>query len=437
MKDLAAILFTVAAGCSTTTDTSFRVTGHLDASAATHVVATTPSHSAVSRSASRIDGDGNFTIDLDPGYAWELTFADSTKLGAQMIAGTLQAGSLDALVPQGSGSLDLGNVTIDSNGRAHGTTAFGDVASALGLDAAVAERLGASDDLATRYANPDMDNDGVIDALEADRDFRLDFYSTLHLTIAGTDATIDDLIRGNENGNLGVDYVQTGIVASMPTAMAAEMPRATMAFDTMFYGDSLGAATPGVQPGTAIGAPELIVGTVDGYPTGAVFTPAGHDLPSGDYQVAIGATQVTFADVRATPDAQLAAGTNLVVPFMKLVPTESDCVTDCQIQTISYQWMRNTAAGWNAADAAEVSHDAHLAIVRSHAGALQTMSVDLAATPSADVAWSSVPTAKGMTAADLAGMTTGELCYFSVTYTDQIGIQTTSTITNPNPACTP
>ena len=43
-----------------------------------------------------------------------------------------------------------------------------------------------------------------------------------------------------------------------------------------------------------------------------------------------------------------------------------------------------------------------------------------------------------MAASDLAGITTGELCYFSVTYADEVGMQLTSTIARePDPACTP
>lgn len=436
MKELAATLLALAAGCSTTTDTAFHVSGRVDSKTVTHVVATTPSHIATSRIAAQVDGDGGFELALDPGYAWVLSFANSRQVGMQMLEGTLQAGSLDALVPRAAGSLDLGTITMQA-GFARATVAWSDVTSALGIDDATGEHLGAADDLATRYANPDMDNDGVLDALQADHDFRLDLTGTLRVTIGGRDASIDDLVRNQMTGDVGVHYLETGIVASMPAAFAGQMSGATITFGDTFYGSSLGAATPATPAGTAIGEPELKVGRVDGTPTLGVFASPGHDVPAGQYDITIGDQVVSFGDVRPSGDAQLAAGRNLVVPFMQLVPTEADCVSDCQIKSIGYTWMRSTADGWVPATAGELTRPAHLDIVRAHAGSTQALGVDMPATPNAQIEWAAMPMAKGMVPNDLAGITTSELCYFSVTYDDQVGMKLTSLISNPDPACSP
>jgi len=363
-----------------------------------------------------------------------VAFVDRRKVGAAMFVGSLQAGSLDALVPHDPGSIDLGTIAID-DGRAHPSATTSEVIAALGLDPAVAERLGASDDLATRYANPDVDNDGMIDALEPSADFRLDLFADLRVTITGHDATLDDLLRGAMTGSdVGVDYRDTGIVMSMPRSYAHDFTAAAMTFEGDYYGSMLGGATPVVPAGTAIGAPELELGTVDGYPSVAVFARAGHDLPRGTYTLAAGDRVFAFADVRPPADADLAGGHGLVVPFMQIAPVAPGCTADCRLDSISYTWMRSTADGWVAADASEVVHPAHLDVVRQHAGTLQYLGADLPAVPSASVAWQQM-TSDTMSPAELAGITTAELCYFAVTYDDQVGMRVTSRIANP--ACYP
>ena len=401
------------------------------------MVATTPSHRLGARVASRIDGDDNFAIDLEPGYAWVLTFADSRQVGAQMIEGTLQAGSLDALVPQGAGSLDLGTVSIE-NGRGKPTAAWSDITAALGLDSAVADRLGAARTISpTRYANPDMDGDGVIDALQADRDFRLDFYGTLRVTVDGNDATIEDLVRGNITGNVGVHYLQTGIVASMPRRWRPGCRTRRWRSTRCSTARSSAPRHPASSP-----APRSASPSSSSAPPTAIRPPrCSRPQATTCRSATTRSRSARSGDVRRRPPEQrhaVACGRQrAIVPFLKLVPTEADCLTDCHIQTISYQWMRNTAAGWVAADATELAQTAHLDIVRSYDGAMQYLGLDLAATPQADIAWSAVPMAEGMTRLDLAGITTGELCYVSVTYDDQIGVQTTSMIANPAAGCTP
>jgi hypothetical protein len=428
MKTLAVVLAVVAAGCSTDTDPWFGISGHVSAPNVTHVVASTPSHRAIQKVATRVDANGNFAFDLDPGYAWVVSFVDANQVGEAMLVGSLQIGSLDALVPRGPGSLDLGEVTV-GRGRARSTTAWADVIAALGIDDATAERLGAADDLATRYANPDIDNDGTIDALERDADFRVDLFGSLGLTVDGRDATLDDLVRA-PSGAVGVHYLQTGIVVSIPRTYGADLTSARMTFDGDFYGTSLGDATPVVPAGTPVTQPEVLLGNVDGYPTIGVFARAGHDLPTGTYTVTTTHHAFTFADVRPGGDAQLGAGRNLVVPFLHIVPSVPGCAADCFLDSIEYTWMRSTVDGWVPAEAGELVHTAHLDIVRDYAGARQAFRAELAPVPTATIPWRTMQT-DGMTPAQLAGVTTGQLCYVSVTYDDQVGMRVTSRIANP------
>jgi len=62
---------------------------------------------------------------------------------------------------------------------------------------------------------------------------------------------------------------------------------------------------------------------------------------------------------------------------------------------------------------------------------MQTLGMNMPATPSSVLAWSALALAKGMTADELAGITTAELCYVAVSYDDGVGMKVTSQVTNP------
>ncbi|HET9993441.1 MAG TPA: hypothetical protein VFQ65_33120, partial [Kofleriaceae bacterium] len=283
--------------------------GHVDG--ATHVVASTPSHLAIQKVATPVAANGSFDLALAPGYAWSIAFVDSHQVGSAMVVGSLAAGDVDAFVPAAAGGVDLGNVTFA--GRAHPSIATGELVAALGMTASP----GTTDDLATRYANPDVDNDGVLDALQPDRDYRLDFLAKAELTNGGHVATIDDLVRGMSF--IGVAYVQTGIVVSLPpvrNAVDHRLDGAMMAFTAPYYGTYEGAATPVTPAGSAVGAPELKLGTVDGYPTIGAFARGGFDLPRGDYTVALRDQVLTFSDVQPPHATDLA--NEVLVPVVQL-----------------------------------------------------------------------------------------------------------------------
>ena len=376
--------------------------GHVDG--ATHVVASTASHIATPSVAATVAANGSFDLPLAPGYAWSISFVDSHQVGSSMVVGSLTAGGVDAFLPAEPGSIDLGNVTFGD--RAHASVATADLVAALGMTTAGA----ATDDLATRYANPDVDNDGVIDALEPGHDYRLDFLAKAELTTSGHVATIDDMVRGMNY--IGFAYIQTGIVVSLPPLRGAidhRVDGAIMAFDADYHGSSQGATTPVSPAGTAIVAPELAIGTVEGRPSIAVFARGGFDLPSGDYTVALRDQVLTFSSVEPPHANELQ--NDVIVPVAQLVPAAPGCVADCPLASLHTEWMRHASGGWNAAEA--VTHGAHVDFVRMDGTML---GIDLPATTTSDVA--------------TTAMMAGQLRYIQLTYTDEVGMQVTLQIGN-------
>lgn len=386
--------------------------GHVDR--ATYVVASTASHVALQKIATPVATDGSFDLALAPGYAWSIAFVDSHQVGSAMLIGSLAADDVDAFVPAAAGGLDLGNITFGD--RARPSIRTGELVAALGM----AANPGVTDDLATRYANPDVDNDGVLDALQPDHAYRLDFLAKAELTNGGHVATIDDLVRGISY--IGVAYVQTGIVVSLPPlrdAVDHRLDGALMAFTGPYYGSYEGAATPVTPPGSAIGAPELRLGTVDGDPTIGAFARGGFDLPRGEYTIALRDQVLTFADVEPPHATELA--NEVLVPVVQLVTAAPGCVADCAIASIRTQWMRHTSGGWNTV--AAIGHGAHVDIVRADGA---TLAADLPATPTSEVQWQAMSST--MTPAEMATITTSQLRYIALTYDDELGMHVTTQI---------
>ena len=292
MKNLAALL-ALTAGCTTAdTDGAFHISGRLaGAPSVTHVVAANPD--SADRVVATVAADGRFDLAVEPGSAWVVTFTDWTKVGKDMQVATLQADALDALVPQGPGAIDVGTVAV-RDGRAHGTVDWLDLIGALGIDNDAAVRMGRTDNLALRYANPDIDNDGTIDALQHGHDVRLAIAGAYTLTTAGRAATLRDLIAGTY-AQRGIDYAGTTLQTLVPRAMGMDMASGTVTFDEPYYGTALGDQTPMIEPGTPIGVPEVKVGQLAGAATMGVVARGGEDAPSGTYELGFANGQLTFA----------------------------------------------------------------------------------------------------------------------------------------------
>jgi hypothetical protein len=223
---------------------------------------------------------------------------------------------------------------------------------------------------------------------------------------------------------IGIAYIQTGIVVSLPPlrdAVDHRLDGALMAFTAPYYGSYEGAATPMTPAGGAVGAPELKIGTVDGYPTIGAFARGGFDLPRGEYTVALRDQVLTFSDVQPPRASELQD--DVIVPVVQLVPAAPGCLADCPIASVHTEWMRHSSGGWNTT--ASIGHGAHVDIVRMD-GAM--LGADLPANPTSDVAWQAMATT--MTPAEMAAVTTSQLRYVQLTYIDEVGMQVTLQISN-------
>ncbi|MBV8757962.1 MAG: hypothetical protein JO257_11820 [Deltaproteobacteria bacterium] len=380
MKRLAVLV--LATGCAADPDPAFHLHGVLrDPSAATTVIAT----AGQERAFATIDAHGDFDLTIAPGATWAIAFADPH---AALVA-TWRANGLDALPVAAPGSLDLGELTI-AGGYAVGATSVDD----LGL--ANVDELGAHDDLALRTATPDADGDGVIDVVPP----RIDLVADIVPTIGSRTATLDDLVRGTPID--GVALRGTGIIAGV----SAE----SVTFEQPFWGTVDGPSTNVVPAGTPIGAPALRPGMLDGVATIGVVARPLHDVPSGRY--VFGGT--TFPRVLPPSDAALRA--ELFAPDVRLVPTDGQCVTDCSIAAIEVRWPDGVA---RASQLDLLTPQGYLGIAVPEA-------------VSTSLPWARKPDRMaGMTTADLARITTAQLCYVAVTFSDRYGVRVTSTVANP------
>jgi len=379
------VLLALATGCATDPDAAFHVTGSLrDASAANTVVAT----AGQERVLATIDAHGAFELSLAPGMTWAIAFADQR---AALVA-TWQANGLDALPVAHAGSLDLGDLTI-AGGYAVGATPIDELASQLGITSFADVAM--HDDLALRTATPDIDGDGQIDVVPP----RLDFIADIVPTIGTRTAGIDDLVRGTPID--GISLRGTGIVAGVAAT--------SVTFEQPFWGTVAGPSTPVVAAHTPIGAPALRSGSLDGVATVGVVGRPFHDVPHGRYVF----DNYTFDRVQPPSDAELRA--EMFAPQLRLMPTDARCMTDCSIAAIDVQWPDGVA---------RASH-VDLLTVQGYIG------LDIPAATSTSVPWDRKPDQMaGMTTADLARMTTSQLCYVAVTFTDRFGLRVTSTVSN-------
>lgn len=425
MKQLAAVL-AVTAGCATAeTDGVFHLEGRLvNASNVTHVVAADPE--SPTRVVVEVAVDGRFDVALEPGTAWVVTFADWTKVGMDMQVATLQANGLDAFVPQTSGSLDLGDVKVGS-ARAHGTVDYAELLSALGLDHETATRMGRTDNLALRYANPDIDNDGTIDAFQHGHEYRLDIAGAFTMSVDGRAATFADLTAGLSEA-ARIQYRGTTIRAVVPRAMNMNMASGTLTFEQPFFGTALGGISPAIEPGTPVGAPHVKHGELAGTPMIGVVARAEEDVPSGVYELAFDNGQLTFSDVHTPSAAALAAGEGFAVPFVRIRPVEPTCTVDCDIAAVDIEWRRQTALGWQVT--AEPS-SARLTMVLSLRGKNTYLGTNLDA-GTTSLAWAAMPVGdSGLLQSELAYVQTSEICYLEVGYATELGMAMTMSVANP------
>jgi hypothetical protein len=414
-----------------------------------HVVAVAPSSQSQVRAYAEVGADGSFALDIDPGHPWVLVFVDSTRVGADMIAGVLGAGTLDTLTPTDSGAAELGDVTVDESGEATAGLGYDELVAALGLDPASAEYLGALDDVCLRYVNPDIDGDGVLDVLETeDHRFLLDFHVQRTMVEDGEPATIADLVGGFlDPATTTSTFGGTGVYVSVPAAFwDGPVDEASMTFSAdltyLVQQEGGGSTQETATAGTEVAGDALITMGLGDTRSVGVYAAPGFDLPQGSYRADLGENALTFTSVATLTDAELTSAEGTLLPFVRFVPAEAECTEACTIAAVDVEWRKRAADGWIPATAEElaltVSEGGGFAsIVVGSDAASETIGITLPAdAPSGSVAWDPANAfLNGIDEEGFLSLTTDQLCHFGLSYDDRLGMRHFAGIGNAPGTC--
>ena len=337
MRHLGLLLATITA-CTADDPISATFHGTVD-TPITHVMAVSPSGGEIQRILVPTE-TRSFSVEVPLGHPWTLVLVDANKVGSAMVTGVLRADTLDSFLPSLAHDIDLGDISLD--GR-EATMAGSSVPldAALGLQRDTLAILGGVDDLALRYANPDVDSDGLLDLVQA-HDARLELHAEYDLTMNGRAATAGDLIT--RSAEIRYQHAGTGIFARLPEAFGpVDRDDASVTFEQPFQGVVRG----GLEISAAAGQPisDLTFGDRQ---TFGVFARPGHDLPRGTYRFRSGERTLDFALVHPPAATAMTASTHQVFPRLQFVPSDPSCTVGCEIAAIQWAWERSSDAGWRA-----------------------------------------------------------------------------------------
>lgn len=328
----------------------------------THVMAVNPESASPQRTLAKVSADGSFSLALQSGKPYVLAFLDDTAVGADMLVALFRAQTLDTLAPQVGGELALGALALDAETQS--TTlgiSYDALLAGLGLSADAAEYLGAVDDLSLRYANPDIDGDGIID-LEQDHNFALDFHVRANLKVGGHNVTINDLTDQTlaaSGANVATPVFNlTSAYVLYPksfdgTSYVSMTPPPSLINGAQFAATEGGHASP--FPPTSYSS--LSFGDTAGF--GADYNydgVPGLELPGSSgapatlaYTLGSSGKTLTFTNVVTRTRASLTDSGSLAI-FVRLNTTNGT------YSSIDYQWMkRDSATSWVPATAEEIA----------------------------------------------------------------------------------
>jgi hypothetical protein len=390
----------------------------------THVMAVNPESATADRALAEVKADGSFALSLGLDRPYVLVFVDATARGADMAVGMLRAGTLDTFSAQAAGSLDLGTVMVEpSNQTAAAGITYDALIAGLGLSADAAAYLGSVDDLSLRYANPDIDGDGVID-MQQDHHYGLDFHVRASMQVDGRDVTIADLTDAflADSGphvatpvfNLTSAYVEYAAALDATTYVStAGGPSLSLQNGAAFHVTQADGSLPALPTSFSAVAFGDTRGWGADYDYGAR---AGLELPGSGgspatlrYTLGASATTLTFTNVVTRTRASLTDQGSLAI-FVKLN------TTDGKYASIDYQWMkRASATTWVPATADEIA-----LTIGSDGGYLSfhhtpmwsnEFGTRIPPQPSGTIAWTFQATAPS------------EVCSLAVSFDDKLGLR--------------
>ncbi|MEO8843836.1 MAG: hypothetical protein ABI591_06935 [Kofleriaceae bacterium] len=446
----------LAAGCSVSENGGYTISGQVGSMVSartaspsagprtiTHVMAVQPVSASPMRTIAAVGADGSFTLDVTPGQPYVFVFVDSTAVGADMAVAMFRAGTLDTVSPQLDGHLDMGMVAIDPTTQtATASTPYADMIAALGLDASAAEYLGSVDDLSLRYANPDIDGDGMIDLVE-DHQFGIDFHVRSNMrrgSAAGANFTVADMTDRffpDSGDDVATPVFNlTSAYATYPTAIDAtpyinssqqpqRLENGAAYTVTLADGTTPGANTSFSAVGGAVAGPMSSWGADYQLEGSDLELPGSAGSPATlAYTLGASGTTLTFTNVVTRTKASLTADGTLSI-FSRLNTTAG------MVASIDYIWMKRAAGAWVPATAEEIS-----LVIGSAGGFIgfhvqpswnNQSGVQIPPTPSGNIAWTDTPFAPGT------------VCSIAVSYDDKLGLRhfIGGADADPGVTCTP
>ncbi len=369
--------------------------------------------------------DGTFDVEIPSRRFWSLFFANRRRSGHDMFLGRFRSMAMDALNPSKTeGELDLGTVTIDiASGEATSDQDHGTLLEGLGLDSDIAERFGEIDDLASRYSNPDMDDDGELDCGQTDHDFRLDYHVRYDLYENSKKVTTAGIIdRYPEEKDASTLYTMTGVYVGYPEDYSDADTGSVTFVDSDVTTSEAGFVAAG-QKITSL--------TNNNYGNYKSFGPNIVDtseLPSGEIVYAFGEKELTFTKVLTPTLAEIKAPTGRIFPFIRFNKTSASCQSACTVSSISYKWLKKTETGWEAADEEElellmdddggfisfyINNDSR----RAPGFTIPNTSV------SGEIEWTIDSEGATVSQSELDQVKTTQICHLGLSYDDKLGMR--------------
>lgn len=328
--------------------------GILSTKTITHVMAVSPATANFERYVAEVGSDGSFNLGVNSGKPYVLVFISKGAglTGPDMIVSTVKisGNDLDSLAIASATTVTLGDVTANATStNASISTSVTDLLANLGISSTEASLIGSMDDLALRLANPDVDMNGEIDALEG-KSFGMDWHVRADTLKSGSSLLLTDV----EN------QFATASVISLQWTLASAYAVYPKSFDDVDYIANSGVSTTLQNggafsaTGTAISATSMSGGTFsDSRQWGPDYNMSSVEMGGSDaaatmtFTLGSTAKQLRYSNVRTKTKAQLNAE-GVLLPFVK-INTSGGYITG-----IDYKWMKKSGTTWEQATATEV-----------------------------------------------------------------------------------
>jgi len=353
---LCLIFFSFACSKQRNSEVVYTITGQLSSldvnsseKSVSHVMAVSPESSSPLRIIESVASDGTFGLTVEPNRPYLIVFIDSSKTGADMVAGWFKSGDLMLVAPYSSqsGSLDLGVLTIDEESLAISDVEDNEILSRMNISTETAALLAAHNHFVLRYTNPDIDEDGNIDS----QNFGMDIHHHLNLKLDSAPLKLDDI--KNEfplASNIGMELLTSKAFVHYPESFDS-----TLCIDeesSEITEDCSVSADP--DEGTTYQASSHALLNLTGFKGfGTIYDHTDDkQLPGSDNSPVkivfdFGEKSLSFSNV-INPSKTTFESNPTLVPFLKIT-TISERITE-----IGYQWNKMTEEGWTLASNEEV-----------------------------------------------------------------------------------